>query len=348
MLHIGTVSLYARDLLVVIDTSSVVPVLRGIKYILRGLFAKGASHRRWGVPWWIDFYLRFTVAGLMGKSVRLEASTLCRLQCPLCIHGDDGMEWLGRGYLKFRDFKTFVDLHPGYRYIELSNYGEIFMNPELKDIIEYANHKKIGLLALNGVHFNEVREEMMECMVKNGFKAMTVSIDGASEETYQTYRRGGRLKTVIENIERLNEIKRKYGSQYPVLYWQFVVFAHNEHELADARHMARRLNMYFIPQCNWSPSYAPRTGTTDIGIVPQTLPCHQLWISPQINWDGRLLGCCVNHWDDYGNVFESGLERLLGSPKYRLAKKMFNHPGISDVGIPCDRCLGRRQRAVQK
>ena len=28
--------------------------------------------------------------------------------------------------------------------------------------------------------------------------------------------------------------------------------------------------------------------------------CDQLWSGPQINWDGKVLGCCRNFWDEFG------------------------------------------------
>jgi hypothetical protein len=28
--------------------------------------------------------------------------------------------------------------------------------------------------------------------------------------------------------------------------------------------------------------------------------CHELWDDPQINWDGKVLGCCRNFWGDFG------------------------------------------------
>jgi Iron-sulfur cluster-binding domain len=52
------------------------------------------------------------------------------------------------------------------------------------------------------------------------------------------------------------------------------------------------------------------------------MPCQDMWLSPQISWDGKMLGCCVNVWGDYGNVFESSLDECLTSEKYRYAQKM--------------------------
>ncbi len=32
--------------------------------------------------------------------------------------------------------------------------------------------------------------------------------------------------------------------------------------------------------------------------------CFQLWDEPQVNWDGKILGCCVSYWGELGgNAF---------------------------------------------
>jgi len=32
--------------------------------------------------------------------------------------------------------------------------------------------------------------------------------------------------------------------------------------------------------------------------------CRMLWEEPQINWDGKILGCCCNYWKAFpGNAF---------------------------------------------
>ena len=57
------------------------------------------------------------------------------------------------------------DINSNILSIELSNWGEIFLNPELKEIIKYAYSKKIGLFADNGVNFNNVSDEVLECLI---------------------------------------------------------------------------------------------------------------------------------------------------------------------------------------
>jgi hypothetical protein len=69
--------------------------------------------------------------------------------------------------------------------------------------------------------------------------------------------------------------------------------------------------------------------------------CHHLWYSPQITWDGKLIGCSVNcrgGWGDFGNVFELGLKKCLKSEKYIYTKKMLLGREKERSDIPCMRC----------
>ena len=101
-----------------------------------------------------------------------------------------------------------------------------------------------------GVNFNHAREHVLEDLVKYQVRRITVSIDGASSETYQKYRVGGDFERVIANVRKLNEYKKAYKSEYPRLRWQFIVFDHNVHELRAAQDMAKSLGMDFYAKPN--------------------------------------------------------------------------------------------------
>jgi hypothetical protein len=50
--------------------------------------------------------------------------------------------------------------------------------------------------------------------------------------------------------------------------------------------------------------------------------CHELWDMPQVNWDGKVLGCCRNFWGDFGgNAFTDGLIESLNNEKIAYARK---------------------------
>jgi len=280
-----------------------------------------------------------------------------------CVRTCDGSKEIfekgvGKGYLRFKNFKKLVDDNPWIRNIELANWGEIFLNPELKTIIEYSYDRNIALRAGNGVNLNSVSEEIIECLVRCQFKVVSVSIDGASNDTYKIYRRGGDFGKVIENVKRINSYKEKYNSIFPQLRWQFIVFGHNEHELPIARKMAEELNMIFSTKLNaqnWDSSYSPvenkefvrkETGwqVTSAREFEQeysrsySTVCDQLWNQPQINWDGKLLGCCMNIYSNFGDVFETGLIECLKSEKYTYAKKMLLDQRKPRDDIACSEC----------
>ena len=71
-------------------------------------------------------------------SVCIDASTLCQLNCPSCYMRLENSGGVGKGFLKYKDFKKFLDDHKFIKRIELSNSGEVFLNPELPKIIKYA------------------------------------------------------------------------------------------------------------------------------------------------------------------------------------------------------------------
>jgi MoaA/NifB/PqqE/SkfB family radical SAM enzyme len=195
-----------------------------------------------------------------------------------------------------------VEQNPRIRHVELSNWGEIFLNPELKGIIAYAHRHGIRLTANNGVNFNVASAEVIEQLVRCRFDRLTIAIDGTSEETYAVYRHGGSLRRVIANIERLNDEKRRHASRYPKLVWQLIVFGHNEHDLPLARQMAAALGMRFFPKLHadhWdtdhSPVRDPDTVKAQSGLPAVSreefrqryqreyfVPCYQIWSSPQV------------------------------------------------------------------
>ena len=272
------------------------------------------------------------------RQVRLEASTVCQLRCAGCTFQNSDHDGLGLGFLTFENFKRFVDDNPFVQRIELSNYGEIFLNPELVDMMRYARKKKVRLTCENGTNFNTVTEEQMRTMVETGFGRINLSIDGASQETYSKYRRGGNFDTVIANVRRLQEIKRELNSKDPELHWQFVLNEFDELDAGKAVEMAKELGIGIYFKRNWDPAYRPQhteylekvTGMkflTNRELTPEGKKsasdhyCQCVFELPQINWDGRLLGCYTARNAAFDvNVFESGLKKALRSKRYKDMK----------------------------
>lgn len=296
------------------------------------------------------------------RSIRLEASTACQLKCPSCptATGEVG-KTLGTGFLKLKDFQRLIDENPLVASIELSNWGEMFLNPELVEIMAYAFKRNVALYAHNGVNLNRSSDEVLRALVEYRFRGLTCSIDGASQETYSAYRVGGDFGQVIEHLETINRYKAVYRSNYPRLHWQFIAFGHNEQEIDQARKMAASLCMSFHVKLAWedlySDSFSPVQNAelirkqTGLGVATREEYrekfgrdyvvrdcCMNMWNAPQISYDGRVLGCSINYYSDYGNAFTDGLIESLNSEKIIHARLMLMGLGDERPDIPCHEC----------
>lgn len=294
--------------------------------------------------------------------IRLDISTACQLKCPTCPTAEgDILRHLGSSVLKLEHFKSFIDSNPQISYIELSNWGEIFLNKDIAAILRYAKQRNVALTAQNGVNLNTVQEEALEAVVKYGLREINCSIDGASQETYSIYRINGEWDSVIRNIRTINYWKQHYNSSFPRLNWQYIAFAHNEHEISQARKLASELNMSFHLKLAWEDLYGEAFSPirdkdllrreNGLGVANRIEYrkkyakdyvadhiCMQMWKTPQINSDGRLLGCAINFHYDYGNVFEEGLSEALNSEMIRYARQMLMGQKEAKPEIACTSC----------
>lgn len=289
-----------------------------------------------------DYYIKSFVP----ERVRLEVSTVCQLRCAGCGFQKGGEDDLERGFLSLENFKNFCNRNPFVREIEISNYGEPFLNPHLAKMMHYAKEKGITLVCRNGSNFNTISDEQIRALVDTGFEAITLSIDGASQEVYEKYRIGGDFDRVIENVKKLQAYKKEKGSKLPKLKWQYILMEHNELEIGKAKALAKELGIPIHFKLNWDPSYEPvhreylieETGLKELTEAEYSAThkvsafnslCEQMFIRPQVNWDGRLLGCCTRRYATFDvNVFEVGLIEAIRSPKYILNKEclMTVHP----------------------
>jgi len=101
---------------------------------------------------------------------------------------------LGAGHLKLADFESLLERNPQIAHVELSNYGEMFLNPDLAGILACAFEHKVTVSGSNGANLNFAREDDLDALVRYRVRALTCSIDGATQETYSRYRVNGNLE----------------------------------------------------------------------------------------------------------------------------------------------------------
>ena len=311
-------------------------------------------------------------------SICINASSICQLRCPECTSAVYVRRINERGidrYLKATDFDSLLGDNPWLKTVNLVNYGELFLNPDLIKILKCAFERNVELL-IDAVNLNNVSDKALEALVRYKVRSVLVSIDGASDLTYKKYRVGGNLDSVLENIRKISSYKKKYGSPFPFLTWKFIIFGFNEHEISMARELAYELDMQFMPdlgscgagsdlypedreQLNYRALDSVFSPVRDKELVRQVLgyasieefqqmhgvhnrqgTCSFLFVMPFVHHDGSILGCCYTDPDHAfgGNVFKEGLLNCINSEKMQYAREMLKGRVPAKPGIPCSNC----------
>lgn len=288
--------------------------------------------------------------------MRLEVSTMCQLKCTECYMRKNQYGTLGCGNLRIDDFRKIIEENEYLEEIEISNSGEVFLNPDLVEILDEASKKNIKITIKNGVNFNNVSDEQIEALVKYNVTEITFSIDGATQKVYQTYRNGGDINKVIDNIKKLNITKKKYNSEMPKLKWQFILMPHNICEINEAKKIADDLDMIFDIKLNWDNEiifcdevkkitgmkYVTRKQYNEEHEIDYGNACAQFIMTPQFNWDGRMLGCCQIFMEDFGfNILETKLIDIVNDIRTIYIRK-FLMEKFEDINsnyyFPCKKC----------
>ncbi len=306
----------------------------------------------------------------------LDVACVCTLKCPLCYLGQ-GLEGRSRGKMSMDTFCRAIDEFRDHGIVaHLYIRGEPLMNKQLPEMIEYAN--RAHLMTVISTHLNLLDKGMAEALIDSGLKKLVVSLDGATEETYSTYRVGGNWDDVLRNIEVLNEMKRRKKARFPKIVLQFLVFKFNLHEVGPIKRLADSLGVELSLQqgCLGGPLYEPYTGEhspelIDRWIVPpdvlqdalsstgsrpgvlfdyhrkdETLcdeRCFFLWKTAYINWDGNVSPCCFVYQQDrdFGNIHHEPFRNIWNNPKFRHARSLFLEASTGREGretAVCDAC----------
>ena len=189
------------------------------------------------------------------KHLRLAIDDSCNLRCPSCRNGlifhkegsaynlgvrlaDSINDWL-------HDYDQPVKVHIGSDGDPFAShvYRHFMEQPPERDNIKYS-------LLTNALMFKEFHHRIQN-VIRN-LDDLGVSIDGASRDTYEKLRLGGRWDKINENLECIAELKNKHNFK---LGLHMVVQADNWHEMDDMLALAHKHNadrVYFNKIEDWN------------------------------------------------------------------------------------------------
>ncbi len=305
-------------------------ILRSTSYVS---FNRAGNLSKLYLSFWYSRMVRRPVHWGMPFAVSVEPGTACTLQCPECPTGA-GVLNRPKGRLSLSWYeKLLAELSPQLTVLNLYLQGEPFLHPDFTKMVKMAANRNIYIItSTNGQHFNE---QLATELVESGLSEIYFSLDGLTQQTYEKYRKGGDIEKVKDGIRALSRAREKLGKRNPRIVAQFIVFKHNEHEVAGFKKMAFDLGADKAeiksaqfnefsgdevqpPKSNQFKRYNSAGAT---GFKKHKYHhCWKSWMSAVFTWDGKVLPCCFDKDGDYelGNVTDDSFKAIWKGAKNSL------------------------------
>lgn len=167
--------------------------------------------------------------------IHIELTTRCNAACPMCLRNINGD--VKNPYLNIDDFNIDwldnIDVPFGSLTL-CGNYGDPIAYPHLFDFIEAWNNKfggRVIIMTNGGARDTDWWKKLAEI---NDYKFKVVfGIDGL-EDTNHLYRRNVKWNKLMENAQAFIDAGGR-------AWWKFIIFKHNQHQIDEARNLAKQM-----------------------------------------------------------------------------------------------------------
>jgi len=267
-------------------------------------------------------------------SISMEPTTACNLRCPECPSGLRSFTRpTGKMNLDLLN-KTLGEIKNHCTYINFYFQGEPYLHPQFLDMVKAAKAHGIYSSTSTNAHF--LNDEKAKETVLSGLDRLIISIDGTTQETYESYRKEGELNKVIEGAKNMVKWKRELKSATPHVIFQFLVVKPNEHQIDEVKALAKSIGVddvkfktaqiydfehgnALIPSLDKYARYAQNQDGT--WRIKNSLDnhCWRMWSGCVITWDGRIVPCCFDKDAQHsmGNLRDKTLKEIWSNNEYR-------------------------------
>jgi radical SAM protein with 4Fe4S-binding SPASM domain len=237
--------------------------------------------------------------------------------------------------LKDDVFRSAIDqLAPTLSYLTFYFQGEPYLNPKFLDMVRYASSKGIYTATSTNGHYLD--DENAKETVVSGLDRLIISIDGTSQDTYQSYRVGGSLEKVIQGTRNILRWRKELKSSTPHVVFQFLVVKPNEHQVPEVYKLAHELGVDRVA-LKTAQIYDFENGSDLIPTQEKytryqknkdgryTIKnelnnhCWKMWHSCVITWDGKVVPCCFDKDAHFvlGDLQQDSFEEIWKGETYK-------------------------------
>lgn len=255
-----------------------------------------------------DYYrFRWHLSGWLAKwdivlppvHIDVEINSDCNLRCTMCPYSTT---YTQRGFMPDWMAKAAIDdgKRMGCKSIKFQFRGEPGLNKNLEQYVKRASDLDYTdvFINTNALAFTPARIRKLK---ENGLTRAIISVDGATQETYESIRVNGDWQKLKRNARHFIQ----YG---PPIKMQMTVQASNSHEVEAFKAM-------------WPGAEVVANPERTIGTVRRV--CPQPYRRMIVAYDGTVFGCC-NNWNNefpVGNFYRQPLRDIWRGEKMTLLRQ---------------------------
>lgn len=191
-----------------------------------------------------DAHLDYRVHRRVLRLLHLEPSFLCNLECPVCIKKETRKQIATAPYhMTPRLWQALISNlarnGTSVATLLMEGRGDPLMNPEVAELIAITHR---AYPELNSELTTNGNFRFDPALFQAGLRKLRVSADGATEESYSRYRRGGSFAKVRAFMNDASSWLARCSSGAK-LEWKFIIFEWNDspEELRTASRIAEEL-----------------------------------------------------------------------------------------------------------
>ena len=173
------------------------------------------------------------------KHLLIETTTRCNLRCKQCAHIINKYDFAD---MQLETFYKLRPLFPHAEMVALYGHGETFLYKHFFEMLEELKQHDLSVyVTTNGTL---ITQEVAERLVDLKLDKLAFSLDAATPELFNDIRRGADFEKVIQNIRRINALKKQHKrDDKPTMSIMYCAMKSNIQELPKLVRLADELNM---------------------------------------------------------------------------------------------------------
>jgi radical SAM protein with 4Fe4S-binding SPASM domain len=190
--------------------------------------------------------------GIRPLKLELDLTTQCNLRCTMCYFSLEEFSKRKRVDISVEAFERVAEqILPACATVSLSIGTEPLLHKDFLAILDIVGRYEVPwtYMATNGLLLTEA---IAERMIDVGFKGFAISIDAATAQTYERIR-GGSFERLVKNIELLQAAKKRRGTEFPLVTFNYVLMRSNVDELPELVELGDRLGVDGIAAMHITP-----------------------------------------------------------------------------------------------